>query len=71
MSSNGMQQISIRDFDTGAARSYLAELRSLITEAIETSDPRVLRVALAVMGRQTATVRELFGEVAERVCNRS
>jgi DNA-binding phage protein len=52
--------VRLRAFDAGAARRYLAGIRALVTEALETRDPRVLLGALEVLARQGVTVRELF-----------
>jgi len=52
--------VSVVAFDTGAARRYLVGIQALISEALNSSDPRVLIGALEVLARQRATVREFF-----------
>lgn len=52
--------VSIRAFDAGAARRYLAGIRALVTEALKTRDPRVLLGALEILARQRTTGQELF-----------
>jgi DNA-binding phage protein len=53
-------ELSFKAFDSAAARRYLAGIRALVTEALETRDPRVLLGVLEILARQGATVRDLF-----------
>ena len=56
--------VSIRILDVVAARIYFRGLRSLCAEAATTSDLRVLRLALQVIGRQKTTVGALLQKIA-------
>ena len=53
-------EASLKAIDADAARLYLAGIRALVREALETDDSRVLLGALEVLARQDVTVRELF-----------
>ena len=49
-----------RILDEEAARRYLAGVEQLAREGKVTADPRVLRIALAVLGMAPTVVKELF-----------
>jgi hypothetical protein len=52
-------RVKLIAFDAGARR-YLAGIRALVAEALETRDPRVLLGVLEILARQRATVQDLF-----------